>query len=241
MFEFGSKRSTVLGIHFATVVLTLELLNPLNLERASAPDALLSRQNHHPGRHFHHRRRLRSLGAADGAPYRQIYSRQSVDRRAKHAGRRQHHRRQLRLRRRQTRRLDARRGQSGAIFRSTGRALGSKIRLGEVQLDRLAGKKRHRLLHARRHSRSKPSKICATPRSRPNAAAPAPAAPATTFPACSKKPSASRPRSSAAIPARRTSSWPSSAAKCFAGRRCSPPTSAASPIGAGINPVTCAS
>ena len=79
----------------------------------------------------------------------------------------------------------------------------------------------------------------AMPRSRPNAAAPARAAPAITFRACSKKPSASRPRSSAAIPARRTSSWPSSAAKCFAGRRSRPPTSAASPIGAGTRPVMC--
>ena len=82
---------------------------------------------------------------------------------------------------------------------------------------------------------------CATPKNRQSAAAPAPAPPATTFPGCSKKRSASKPRSSAAIPAPPISNWPSSAAKSFAGRRCSRPILAASLIGVGTSPATCAS
>ena len=76
------------------------------------------------------RRRLRSLGAGDGAAHRQIYSGEPVDRGAKHAWRRQHHRRELRVWRRQARRLDPRRRQSRALFRSTGGQIRSEIRLG---------------------------------------------------------------------------------------------------------------
>ncbi len=119
--------------------------------------------------------------------------------------------------------------------------LRSKIRLGEIQLDRLAGKKRHRLLHARRPAvqiyrrftqrqgagqmrqhRHRLHRPLHSPSARRN----------------SRHQNSHRQRLSRR---RRISNSPSSAAKCSAGRRCSPPTSAASPIGAGINPVTCAS
>ena len=116
------KRSKVFGLLIFSVV---ELLNPLNLEQAFA------QANFYKGKTI-----TMVVASTTGGGY-DLWARLTARYIVKYIpgnpsiivqnmpGARQYDRRQLRLRRRQARRLDAPRGQSGALFRSTGRTLGS--------------------------------------------------------------------------------------------------------------------
>ena len=118
---------------------------------APSPNALFSGQDD-PNRHrLSGRRRQRSLAAADRPAHGQIYSRQSQLHRAEHARGQLDDRGQLRLQRRQAGRPHTRLDRSHALLRSARRPQRSEIRLGQIQLHRLAGAKRAPSLHARRY------------------------------------------------------------------------------------------